>query len=92
MHPCSLQPNATLVQLMIQLGPEMTGDPDIMLALLARFGMSESTPPQDDQVVEIISQLSRLASESPVSTDVGTLVHTLARLVSRHRDLVLWHF
>jgi CCR4-NOT transcription complex subunit 1 len=67
---------------MIQLGPEMTSDPDIMAALLARFGMSESTPPQDDQVVEIVSQLSRLASEGPVPTDVGTLVHTLALLVS----------
>ena len=78
----SLQPNATLVSLMIQLGPEMTSDPEIVLALLSRFGMSESTPPQDDQVVEIISQLSRLAAEGPVSADVGTLVHTLSRLVS----------
>ena len=59
----------------------MTSDPDIMLALLARFGMSEATPPQDEQVVEVVSQLSRMASEGPVSVDVGTLVHTLASLV-----------
>lgn len=66
---------------MIQLGPEMTSDPDIMLALLARFGMSESSPPQDEQIVDIVSQLSRLASEAMVSVDVGTLVHTLGSLV-----------
>ena len=69
---------------MIQLGPEMTSDPDIVLALLARFGMSESSPPQDEQVVEVVSQLSRLASEGPVTTDVGTLIHTLGTLVRSH--------
>ena len=60
----------------------MTSDPDIMLALLARFGMSEATLPQDEQVVEVVSQLSRMAAEGPVSVDVGTLVHTLASLVN----------
>lgn len=67
---------------MIQLGPEMTCDPDITSAVLARFGMAENSPPQDEQVMEIISQLARLAAEGPISVDVGALVHVLARLVS----------
>lgn len=69
---------------MIQLGPEMTADTDIMHALLARFGVSEQSPPKDEEVVEIVSQLSRLASEGAVPCDVGALVHTLATLVSSH--------
>ena len=67
---------------MIQLGPEMTCDPEITSAVLARFGMTENSPPQDEQVVEIVSQLARLAAEGPISVDVSTLVHVLAPLVS----------
>ena len=67
---------------MIQLGPEMTCDPEITSAVLARFGMTENSPPQDEQVVEIVSQLARLAAEGSISVDVGTLVHVLARSVS----------
>lgn len=60
----------------------MTCDPEIVSAVLARFGMSENSPPQDEQVGEIVSQLARLAAEGTISIDVGTLVHVLGRLVS----------
>ena len=73
----------TLVQALVQLGPEITAEPEVTRGILGRFDISEVKPPTDEQVVDIITQLARLAAEGPVSCDVGTLVHTLSTLVSQ---------
>jgi CCR4-NOT transcription complex subunit 1 len=70
------------VQTLIQLGQDITSDPDTVRALLLRFGISESNPPRDVQVVEIMSTLARLAAEGTTMCDVGALVRALSSLVS----------
>lgn len=67
---------------MIQLGPDITSDPDAVRALLGRFGITETNPPRDAQVVEIMSTLGRLAAEGTVMCDVGSLVRALSSFVS----------
>lgn len=78
----SLPPNTSLVQTLIQLGQDITSDPDTVRALLLRFGISESNPPRDVQVVEIMSTLARLAAEGTAMCDVGALVRALSSFVS----------
>ena len=78
----SLPPSASLVQTLIQLGPEITGDADTVRALLLRFGISDSNPPRDAQVIEIISSMARLAAEGTTLCDVGALVRALGSFVS----------
>lgn len=80
--PSSLSPGASLVQTLIQLGPEITSDADTVRALLLRFGISDANPPRDAQVVEIISSLARLAAEGTTLCDVGALVRALGSFVS----------
>jgi CCR4-NOT transcription complex subunit 1 len=79
----SLPPNTSLVQTLIQLGQDITNDSDTVRALLLRFGISESNPPRDAQVVEIMSTLARLAAEGTAMCDVGALVRALSSFVSR---------
>lgn len=81
-HLRSLPPGASLVQTLIQLGPEITSDADTVRALLLRFGISDANPPRDAQVVEIISSLARLAAEGTTLCDVGALVRALGSFVS----------
>lgn len=81
-HSCSLPPSASLVQTLIQLGPEITSDADTVRALLLRFGISDANPPRDAQVVEIISSLARRAAEGTTLCDVGALVRALGSFVS----------
>ncbi|KAF8197388.1 Not1-domain-containing protein [Pholiota molesta] len=73
----SLQPSTSLVEVLIQLGPDITSDPEVVRALLERFNITESNPPRDEQVTEIISNLSRLAAEGAMICDVGAVVRAL---------------
>ncbi|KAI6043010.1 Not1-domain-containing protein [Pisolithus marmoratus] len=74
----SLPPGTSLVQTLIQLGPEISSDADTVRALLVRFGISDANPPRDNQVVEIMSSLARLAAEGATLCDVGALVRALS--------------
>ena len=85
---CSLPPGASLVQTLIQLGPEITSDADTVRALLPRFGISDANPPRDTHVVEIISSLARLAAEGTTLCDVGALVRALGSFVSSNFSTV----
>lgn len=78
----SLPPGTSLVQTLIQLGPDITSDPDTVRALLVRFGISDANPPRDAQVVEIMSTLGRLAAEGTPMCDAGSLVRALSSFVS----------
>jgi CCR4-NOT transcription complex subunit 1 len=78
----SLSPGTSLVQTLIQLGPEITSDVDTVCALLQRFGISDGNPPRDNQLVEIMSNLARLAAEGTILCDVGALVRALSSFVS----------
>ncbi|KAJ3833392.1 hypothetical protein F5878DRAFT_632836 [Lentinula raphanica] len=73
----SLPPGTTLVQALVQLGPDITADPDAVRALLARFGITDVSPPQDEQVVDIMLNLSRKATEGAVICDIAALVRAL---------------
>ncbi|KAJ7286002.1 Not1-domain-containing protein [Mycena rebaudengoi] len=74
----SLPPGTTLVQVLIQLGPEITNDPDAIRALLLRFNISDANPPRDSFLVEVMSTLGRLAAEGTTICDVGALVRALS--------------
>ncbi|KAJ4501745.1 Not1-domain-containing protein [Lentinula lateritia] len=73
----SLPSGTTLVQALMQLGPDITGDADAVRALLARFGVTDAASPQDEQVIDIMSNLSRKATEGAVLCDVAALVRAL---------------
>lgn len=82
MGGCSLNPGTSLVQTLCHLGPELTSDPEVVVALLRRFGVSESSPPREIQVSEILLTLSRYAVEGSQLCDVGALVKAICSLVS----------
>ncbi|KAJ3741975.1 Not1-domain-containing protein [Lentinula detonsa] len=73
----SLPPGTTLVQALMQLGPDITADADTVRALLARFGITDVLPPQDEQVIDIMSNLSRRATEGAILCDIAALVRAL---------------
>lgn len=81
----SLPPDTTLVQALVQLGPDITSDVDVIRALLTRFNIDESNPPTDDQVSDLFSNLTRLAGEGGILCDAGALVRALSSLVSDKR-------
>ncbi|KAG8755159.1 hypothetical protein FRC14_004305 [Serendipita sp. 396] len=70
----SLQQGTTLAQALIQLGPELTTDVEVVRALFLRYDISESNPPTDLQLLEVINRLARSASEGSVLPDVKALV------------------
>ena len=78
----SLPPGTSLVQTLCDLGPEITSEPATVCALLQRFGITDSSPPTDPQVVEIISTLSRFAAEGTQLCDAGALIRALSGFVS----------
>ncbi|EPQ58539.1 Not1-domain-containing protein [Gloeophyllum trabeum ATCC 11539] len=73
----TLPPGTTVVQALQQLGPEITEDPEIVLALFHRFGISKTNPPRDEQVIEIISTFARLATEGAVLCDVSSVIRAI---------------
>ncbi|KAG8830433.1 hypothetical protein FRC17_004884 [Serendipita sp. 399] len=70
----SLQHETTLAQALIQLGPELTTDVDAVRALFLRYGISESSPPMDPQLLEVVNHLACFASEGSILPDVKALV------------------
>lgn len=71
------------MDILINLGVENTSDVDVIRALLFRFGVSESQPPTDAQLVEVVSALATLAIEGVVMhCDVGTVIRAFASFVS----------
>ncbi len=80
----SLPAGTSLVQALVQLGPEITGDAEVVRALLTRFGITESNPPTDSQVVELVTALARMASEGTMLPDVGAVVRALSSFVSHY--------
>ncbi|KAG8914689.1 hypothetical protein FRC00_011472 [Tulasnella sp. 408] len=73
----SLPPGTSLVQALNQLGPDLTCDPDVIRAMLLRFGVSDATPPQTKQVVEILATMARSALEGKQLCDVAALTRAL---------------
>jgi hypothetical protein len=84
----SLPPGTSLVQILIQLGPDITSDPDTVRAILMRFGISDANPPRDAHVVEIMSNLARLAAEGTTVCDIPALVMALCSFVSDTESLL----
>ncbi|KAG6854974.1 hypothetical protein C0991_009797 [Blastosporella zonata] len=74
----SLLPNTSLVDLLLQLGPDITSDIDVVRALLGRYGITDANPPRDVQVVETMTVLSRQAAEGKTLCDVGALVRAFS--------------
>ncbi|KAF5324741.1 hypothetical protein D9611_004517 [Ephemerocybe angulata] len=80
-HICatlSLPSGASLVQTLIQFGPEVTADVEVVHALFERFGITDSTPPRDAQAVEIVATLAKVAAEGGVLCDVPVLIRILS--------------
>ncbi|KAF8510218.1 Not1-domain-containing protein [Hysterangium stoloniferum] len=73
----SLPPGTSLVQTLCDLGTEITSEPATVHSLLQRFGILDTSPPTDAQVVEIISTLSRMAAEGTPLCDAGALIRAL---------------
>ncbi|KLO12020.1 Not1-domain-containing protein [Schizopora paradoxa] len=73
----SLPSGTTLVQLMVQLGPDLTSNANVLRGILGRFGISEHHAPTDALNVELFSTLGRLAAEGTPMGDVGLLVQMM---------------
>ena len=78
----SLRKNDRLVDVLLNLGPDITGDPDIIFAIFRRFGYSDVSPPEDTEVLEILTGLAALAAEGVQLCDTNALVKTLISFVS----------
>lgn len=78
-----------MVQVLIQLGPDITNDSEAVRGLLERFGITAASPPRDGQVTEVISALARLAAEGTVICDVGSLVRAFASYVCLQNGAVM---
>ncbi|KAF8644127.1 hypothetical protein AX16_008656 [Volvariella volvacea WC 439] len=73
----SIPSGVSLVQTLAQLGPDITSDPEVVKGVLARYGMTEKTPPSENQVVETLASLARLAAEGNPICDVLSLLRVL---------------
>lgn len=60
----------------------MTSDTDVVRAVLSRFGVDESKPPTDEQVIDLFTSLARSAAEGGMICDAGALVRVFSNLVS----------
>ena len=78
----SIPPGTTLVQLLLQLGHELTGSPNVLQGVLSRFNISKDVAPSDAQNVELFSTLGRLAAEGTQTGDIGLLVQIISAFVS----------
>lgn len=78
----SLRPNTSLVDLLLQFGPDITSDTEVVRSLLARYGITDVNPPRDVQVVETMTVVSRQAVEGKALCDVGALVRAFSSFVS----------
>ncbi|KAG7086666.1 hypothetical protein E1B28_002606 [Marasmius oreades] len=78
----SVPPGTTLIQVLLQLGPDITNDPDVVRALFVRFGISDTSPPRDEQVIEIVATLSRKATEGATLCDVPALIRAFSNFHS----------
>ncbi|KAA1474810.1 Not1-domain-containing protein [Dentipellis sp. KUC8613] len=76
----SLPPGTTLVQVFNHMGPDITNDVDTIRALMLRFGISDTNPPQESQILEYISTFARLAAEGSTLGDVNSFVRALSSL------------
>lgn len=79
--PTSLPPGSTLVQTLLDLGPDITSDPDSVHALMSRFGITTESPPTAAQAMETISSLSRAAVEGRTLCDVNALMTAFTSFV-----------
>lgn len=87
----SLLPDATIGQSLADLGLDMSNDPEVVLAMLARFGVSATSPPTNEQVVDVVQGLALMAAEGRMLPDVGTLIRVLASFVSGRLFLLYAH-
>ncbi|KAK7693144.1 hypothetical protein QCA50_002710 [Cerrena zonata] len=78
--PYSFPPDVSLLQALVQFGQEVTGDVEVIRAILARFSVDESKPPTDEQVSEIFTSLARLAADGGMICDAGALVRVYSNL------------
>jgi hypothetical protein len=68
------------VQTLLDLGPDITSDPDSVHALMSRFGITTESPPTAAQAMETISSLSRAAVEGRTLCDVNALMAAFTSL------------
>ncbi|KIM32540.1 hypothetical protein M408DRAFT_316396, partial [Serendipita vermifera MAFF 305830] len=69
-----IQQGLPLAQVLVQFGPEVTSDVDLVRALMARVGITEADPPSDLQVLETINRLARYAFDGSPVPDIRVLV------------------
>ena len=72
------------MDILLEFGPDITSDPDVVRSLLACYGITDANPPRDVQVVETMTILSRQATEGKTMCDVGSLVRALSSFVRRN--------
>ncbi|KAF7339002.1 hypothetical protein MVEN_01976400 [Mycena venus] len=64
----SLPPDQSLVRVLLQLGPEITSDPEVVQALLKRFNIS----PRENLIAEITATVARVAVRGKTACEADT--------------------
>ncbi|KIJ29884.1 hypothetical protein M422DRAFT_214789 [Sphaerobolus stellatus SS14] len=73
----SVPSGSNVVEILCDLGTDITSDPSYVRAVLQRFGFTEAVPPTDVQVTEMMSTLSKRTFESTQLCDARTLLRVL---------------
>lgn len=76
-----IQPGSSLAQVLVQFGPEVTSDVELVRALMARVGITDADPPSDLQVLETINRLARYAFDGSSVPDIRILVRAFNSFV-----------
>ncbi|KZT56511.1 Not1-domain-containing protein [Calocera cornea HHB12733] len=77
-----MEPNATLVSILLTFGPDLLKDVDIVYALLSRFGFTDATPVTDMQLIRMFSELAQTATDGRLNVDITTFITALGLLSS----------
>jgi len=78
----NMQPGPSLAQTLVQFGPEVTSDVELVRALMTRIGITDADPPTDLQVLETINRLARYAFDGSPMPDIRVLVRAFNSFVS----------
>ena len=78
----AIQTGTSLAQVLVQFGPEVTSDVELVRALMTRVGTTDADPPTDLQVLETINRLARYAFDGSPVPDIRVLVRAFNSFVS----------
>ena len=85
----SIHHSKTIASFLIDLGPDGLPNVDLARAILARFGLTESSPPTEQAIVDIIAGLVFVNCDT-IEGETATNMITLVRAFTSFSRYVSW--